>query len=290
MKLNNIISYKNIKLHKNKIIISIIFILVGILLYRWYINSSSKEGFNSSENILNTKEISTYNYLWSNNLYLSRFQPNNQPENLLILLEPKNNSNDTHKLLGHVLTNNEDKMNITTTIVNKDIKPPKDIKEIVKITDVSPGLLLNEYVSSPKLVKNIEYYNLLNDNINNILKDIENIFYKVVNNVRNNINITLYKNTLNDVEKKDYNLLYDEEQNNLFIEIKNVNINALTFPAGSNVKMIFNDGTVESINIPSNNMKKANGEFNDDITYNEFLKNTELDQHSYNPFGGSYMK
>ena len=253
----------------NIIILSIIISLVGILIYRWYFKN--KEGFNNlsaDDNLVKTTNISTHDYLWSNNLYLEQFKKSNElpNENLIVLQKPKLTGSSTGKILGSVITNKLDDLNKNTILVDKDVKKPVKLE---KVFDYSDNTLTSEPIINKIMTLNdITQYKKRNDDIllalNNSLAEYNDIFKKVLGSVNNKINIELFKDSLG--ENSEIKNFKFDENGNLIFKITNVDYNAISFPIGSSVKITTKSQETHNFNI-------AYGEsFDDNNLFNPFGK------------------
>lgn len=269
----------------NIIILSIIILIVGILVYRWYFNKT--EGFfglTQDDNLVKTNDLSTYDYLWSNNLYLEQFPKDNPPENLIVLQKPRLTDTNTGKILGTMITDKLDELNRNTTIVERDVKKPTGLQKIFTFNNTSEPVF-NKLLTADSLNE----YKKRNDAVLNTLEqsltDFDEIFNQALSKVNNNFTVELYRNSLGE-EGETKNFITDED-GNLVIDVTNEIYNGIKFPIGSTVEISIRNGQSYKYYIPTENAINNDNIVMgvDEIIYDKIFAGTGLSQHSFNPFG-----
>lgn len=271
--------------YQNIIILSVIILIVGILIYRWYFKSEGFFGLSNDDKLIDTTEISTYDYLWSNNLYLEQFPKDNPPENLIIFQKPKNNNSATPKqILGTMVTDSLDKLGKKSTVVSKDVKSPTELKEIFKFATTSEPIF-NKLLTYESLMEFKKRNDAVLNTLETSINEFDEIFTSILSKINEQLTITLFQNSLG--ETGEVKLLVDDGNGNLTYTLSNGIYNAFKFPIGSKVNITTRNGQQYEIYIPVENMIDNNGIplDNDTINYDKIFQNTGLNQHSYNPFG-----
>jgi hypothetical protein len=272
--------------YKNTIILIVIIVIIGILIYRWYFNSF--EGFlTNDDNLLKLTDISTYDYLWSNNLLLN--QKGIKPESLIVLQKPKI-STSNGKIIGSMVANSLDDINNKTVIVSKDVKSPIKLEEIFKLSPDSKMTsepVFNKLLTYEELIDNTKRNANIVDMLNSSLSELQNIFGQIGTKIADKYDIKLYKMSLGEEgETKKLNVNTD---GSISLSFNNPSgFNAISFPVGSTVKITKNNGSTETFYIPTEYMIDKNNNFipEEEINYNTLFNGlSNIDGDKYNPFG-----
>jgi hypothetical protein len=268
---------------KYLIVLSIIIIIVGILIYRWYFKN--KEGFLTQDDSLVTINHTTqYNYLWSNSLFLEQ-KSKADTESLIVFQKPKI-SDGTSKILGTMIIDNLEDIDKKSIIVSKDIKNPTELNEIFEFNEADTSIpIFNKLLSYDKLLEIQKNNNIVIDILNNSITEINYIFSQIYNSLSNIYNITLYRNSLG--ESGEDKKLVETDDGKLIYTIDNVNYNAFKFPIGSTVEIETRSGNNYKFKIPVENMFDSDGNVIDitDINSDKLYEGSGIDKNSFNPFG-----
>lgn len=271
----NILS--KIQKHKNLIILSLLIIAVLVILIRWLVKSK-KEGFLSSDDdLINRNEVSTFDTIWSNDLYLNQFSNENKPENPVVFKNPKMiASSNSNYILGTVVSSSNNNENDETIMVNKDVKSPVSMDKIVEITDYDKNMLFTNLSISEikdKLDKKdsiLEYINKQKNLIDNFFKNNNLKEYIIINN---GLLSCFYDNNSSCVNSK-FELVKNANDFSKTISTNGKNSYFASVPVGSNVTLTLNNGTKHTITVRNGN------------NYQEIVNNsTGLENGKFNPFG-----
>jgi hypothetical protein len=279
--------------HLNTILLVVIVIVVLILIYRWYNNSF--EGFlTNDDNLLTLTDVSTYDYLWSNNLLLEQYKDDDtKPKNLVILQKPKI-SYANGKILGSMIATNLEDINKKSISVSKDVRIPVDLEEIVSLkpeSDETIEPVFNKLLTFKELSDNVSRNEAIVTKLRTSLTDIESMFNaKNINTkLKNKYYITLYTNYLGDNTKRDVSLTKNDNGDMSLSYSETSGFNAISFPVGSKVTITKKGRGTSTFYIPADNITDDNDTFieKDKITYDTIFANSSgnLTEHTYNPFG-----